>query len=218
MYRSPWFVTHSTRPLKWRFLRGPLRSVLIWRRVDTCGSFQMAFWSHHEQSILSFLQIPATVWSAWLFYCSKVDVFMVAFQMSVDVSWVGSWMFENGHPHWLLEASFAAWLLWLASFALCSSRHRQPGAASMTSVMNIAVEESPLQHGEHGAILVILPRKCGQNSHWNRWKWTSILVRPWIILDSGPVFRCNNQLIIVWDDDANLQPLAWFNRCMLQVA
>lgn len=100
-------------------------------------------------------------------------------------------MFENGHPHWLLEASFAAWLLWLASFALCSSRHRQPGAASMTSVMNIAVEESPLQHGEHGAILVILPRKCGQNSHWNRWKWTSILVRPWIIFDSGPVFRCN---------------------------
>lgn len=34
MYRSPWFVTHSTRPLMWRFLRGPLRSVLIWRRVD----------------------------------------------------------------------------------------------------------------------------------------------------------------------------------------
>ena len=93
----------------------------------------MAFWSHHEQSILSFLQIPATVWSAWLFYCSQSRRLHGRFP---NVSWVGSRiLFENGHPHWLLEASFAAWLLWLASFALCSSRHRQPGAASMTSVI-----------------------------------------------------------------------------------
>ena len=102
MYRSPWFVTHSTRPLMWRFLRGPLRSVLIWDVWIFSDGILVSPWAKHPI-------VPPNSCN------SLISLTVLLFQSRrlhgrfPNVSWVGSRiLFENGHPHWLLEASFAA--------------------------------------------------------------------------------------------------------------